>query len=360
MNEKKYISKKKVLFFLPSTIGGAERMTITIAKMLPRDLFDVKFVIVHKSLGDITAFIPNEYEIIHIPIHNIYCATTLRMMKIIHKERADIVFCSLLYMNARLIIAAKLCGIKVIVRNNIELSKCTSWLSPMLVKLTYRWADMIIAQQEEMRNELIKLPKVNQNKVVVMHNPLDYDTINKKSTASSPYSNDDKQIKYACVGRFGYEKGQDLLVKAFELVRAQKENVQLYIIGKYDWDKTFDNSIKEYVNEHNLTDYVHFIGFDNNPYRWVKYCDCYVMPSRQEGLPNALIEAMYLGRPVAATMCIPIIQRIVKNGYNGYLAESENIDSIASCMIKALELKNFEMTYQPASKEAFIRIFMYI
>ena len=82
------------------------------------------------------------------------------------------------------------------------------------------------------------------------------------------------------------------------------------------------------------------------------------MPSRQEGLPNALIEAMFLKRPVVATLCIPVIGRIVKDGYNGYLAESENVSSLALCMLKAPELKHFEMTYQPTPKESFIKVFM--
>ena len=360
MQKKKLLSKRKILFFLPSTVGGAERMTITIAKMLPRDLFEVKFIIVHKSLGNIIKFIPKEYEIIHIPVHNIYCGATLRMIRIIHKEKADVVFCSLLYMNARLIIAAKLCGIKVIVRNNKELTKCNSWLPQILVKLTYRWANLIIAQQKEMYDELIKLPKVNSEKVIVMHNPLDYDTINKKLAELSPFPIGTGNFNYVCVGRFGYEKGQDLLVKAFKYVQAQNKDAHLYIVGKYDWNKSFDRNVKLYVEEHKLTNYVHFVGFDENPYRWVKYCDCYVMPSRQEGLPNALIEAMYLRRPVAATLCIPIIGRIVKNGYNGYLAESENIHSLASCMLKAPNLKNFEMTYKPTPKEVFVKTFMEI
>ena len=75
------MKKRKVLFFLPSNTGGAERMTITLAKMLPRDEFEVKFVIVHRSLGTIVNFIPPEYEVIHIPVHNIWCAATLRIIK---------------------------------------------------------------------------------------------------------------------------------------------------------------------------------------------------------------------------------------------------------------------------------------
>ena len=81
------------------------------------------------------------------------------------------------------------------------------------------------------------------------------------------------------------------------------------------------------------------------------------MPSRLEGLPNALIEAMYLERPVVATKCIPVVSRIVDDGKNGYLAESENILSIAECMVKALTLQHVKMTYKPSTNEDFIRLF---
>ena len=81
------------------------------------------------------------------------------------------------------------------------------------------------------------------------------------------------------------------------------------------------------------------------------------MPSRTEGLPNALIEAMYLERPVVATLCIPIIGRIVKNGINGYLAESENVTSLVSCMEKAVHLRKCKLTYNPSSPNDFLRLF---
>ena len=64
-------SKRKVLFFLPPTVGGAERMTVTIAKMLPQDEFEVKFVVVGRSLGDIVKFIPDNYPIRLLQIRRI-------------------------------------------------------------------------------------------------------------------------------------------------------------------------------------------------------------------------------------------------------------------------------------------------
>lgn len=332
-------------------------MTVTIAKMLPKERFEVKFVIVHRSLGTIVKFIPEEYEIIHIPVHNIYCAATLRIMRIIRRERPDVVFGSLLYLNARLIVAAKLCGCKSVVRNNIDLSRSTSKVSCLLVKATYHWADKVIAQQEEMHDEIITYTGIQATRVITLHNPIDTDYIDKKASEPSPYGDDETQVKYVWVGRFSPEKGQDLVVKALEKVREAIPNVHLYLVGKYDLSDSYSKLIFDYVATHQLSDAVHCVGFDTNPYRWVKHCDCYVMPSRLEGLPNSLIDAMYLGKPVVATKCIPVVERIVQNGYNGILAESGDVDSIANGMVKALQLKEFAMTYKPASKEDFIKLF---
>lgn len=350
------MKRKKVLFFLPSTTGGAERMTINIAKMLPPEHFAVKFVIVHKDLGTITDFVPQCFEYIHLPIRNIYCGTTFRMARIIKKEQADIVFSSALYLNVRLIIAAKLCGVKVIVRNNIDLSKTKSYANVFLVKHTYRWADKVIAQQEEMHDEIIDYTGLPKDRVITLHNPIDEELIAQKTKVASPYP-DKTHTNFVWVGRFSEEKGQDIAVKAIEIVRKHISNAHLYLIGKYDDRKTYDKAIIDYIASHGMHNYVHMIGFDNNPYRWVKYCDCYVMPSRLEGLPNSLIDAMYLGVPVAASKCIPVIERIVKDGYNGYLAESGNTESIANAMQKAIDLRNFEMTYKPADKSDFIELF---
>lgn len=350
--------KKKVLFFLPPTVGGAERMTVLIAKMLPQDEFEVKFVVVGRSLGDIVRFIPSGYSIRQIPIKSIWCGGTIKMWNVVREEKPDIVFSSLLYLNARLIIVAKLCGTKVIVRNNIDLSRTTHKANIPLVRLTYKWADKVIAQQEEMHDEVISYTGLPAEKVITMHNPIDVDYIKECLKADNPFPKEaQSQYKYLWVARFSHQKGQDLIVGAFEMVHRDKPNAHLYLLGKYDEEDNYLKSIKDYVDSHELYEYVHFVGFDSNPYRWIKYADCYVMPSRFEGLPNSLIDAMYLGKPVVATRCIPVIDRIVKDGYNGIVVESENIKALAEGMKNAPLLKDFKMTYHPATCEDFISLF---
>ena len=74
-------------------------------------------------------------------------------------------------------------------------------------------------------------------------------------------------------------------------------------------------------------------------------------------LPNVLLEAMYLKRPVVATVCIPVIDRMVQEGVNGYKVLPEQPEAMADAMAKALNLKDCKMTFPLASAKDFIKLF---
>lgn len=350
-------NKRKILFFTPPSCGGAERMTVFIAKMLPRDQFDVTFVIVGRSMGDIVKFIPSDYRVRLICLKKIWHGGIFRIWNIIRKEKPDIVFSSLLYLNAQLILAASLFKTKVIVRNNISFNEIKRRTKALIIRTTYKWADKVIAQQKEMYDEIISYTGISPEKVITLPNPIDTELIDEKAKAPSPYKNEDKSIKYVWTARIDRTKGQDILLKAFTIVHREIPNSKLYLIGKYNTTNVFYQQLREYIKDNDLSNCVFMPGFDENPYKWVTNADCYVMPSRKEGLPNSLIDAMYLGKPVVATTCIPVVSRIVKDGYNGILVSSEDVEAMASAMQEAIRLKDFKMTYIPASKDDFISIF---
>lgn len=333
-------------------------MTVLIARMLPQEEFEVRFVVVGRTRGDIMGFIPEGYPVRHLKIKSIWMGGTTGMWKMVREERPDIVFSSMLYLNTRLIVAARLCGVKVIVRNNIDLSRTKHKANLPLVRLTYRWADRVIAQQEEMHDEIISYTGLPAEKVLTLHNPIDVDYIEECTRADNPFPEEaQSQYKYIWAGRFSPQKGQDLIVQAFEMVHRERQDAHLYLLGKYDETSTFFKSITSFIQSHNIQEFVHFLGFDSNPYRWMMHADCYVMPSRLEGLPNSLIDAMYLGKPVVAARCIPAIDRIVRDGYNGIVVEPGNTEALAEGMMRAPELRDFRMTYQPATSEDFISLF---
>lgn len=347
--------RKKVLFFLPGGVGGAERMSITLSKFLRKDSYDVKYVIVGR-LQQIYSFIPNGCTTIVLPVLNKWMFLTLRMLILIKKEQPDFVFSSTMYLNVRLLLAAKMAGVKCIVRNDNTL-RFVGADTRLFIKKTYPTASRIIAQQEEMQDEIMRECRVSDKKCIVLHNPIDIETIDAKLMISeNPYPlNGD--INYVWVGRFSPDKGQDILVKALGELHRTGFKAHVWFVGRYDEDTDFFRNIKNDIGAYGISDNVHFVGYDSNPYRWVKFCDCFVMPSRLEGLPNALIEAQYIGRPCVATECIPVIRRIIKDGENGYTVLSEDYKAMAEAMKKAYKLADIKMTYQPATAQDFIRLF---
>lgn len=353
------MAKKKVIFFLPKGTGGAQKMTIVISKFLSTDLYDIRYVVVgEKKAGDMTYLLNNKSNIDYINIINAWDFLTIKIIKVLRRYKPDIVFSSLMYLNIRVILAAKIIGnIKTIIRND-NMLHIMHYHNLFLLKLLYKKADLIIAQQEEMKLDLVKGLNLDESKVIVRYNPIDKDYILKNASLPSPYDNKGT-IKYIWTGNFAVSgsKGQDILVKAFAIVKKKISNAQLYLLGSFDEKSDYFIKIKKIVKDNRLSDSVHFVGFQKNPYPWVKYADCFVLPSRIEGLPNALVDAMFLSKPVVATTCIPMINRMVRNGYNGYLVPSEDYTSMATAMVKALSLSKFDMIYHPSTDLDFISLF---
>lgn len=347
-------NKKKVLIFLPGGVGGAERMSVLIGKLLPKERFYVKFVVVGR-LRDIYNILPKDYDVDCIPVRNIYAFSTLRIWWKIIREKPDLVFASQVAYNPRVIIAARLARRKVVIRSSGMLSDYTG-AKLRGVKWTYPMADMIVAQQEDMREEIISMLGVHPNKVVTIHNPLDTSEIDNLSIVPSPYQSDG-DIFFVQSASVNHRKAQDVSIKAFATVIRSLPNSHLYLVGRYEEKSVFYQSLISLIKNLHLEDRVHFVGYDNNPFRWIKYADCFVFPSRAEGLPNALIEASYLGIPCVATRCLKIVDEIIQNGQNGFVVEVDNVEGVATAMTKAINIKHCKMMYEPGTKEDIQRLF---
>lgn len=347
--------KKKVLIFTLGAIGGAERMALTIGKLLPRDTFNVKFVI----LGDdkrILDFMPNGYEVDIMPFSTRSFFSIIHLWQKIKKEQPDIVFGTQTRINSQTIIASKFAKKKVVIRNTSMVSNYGK-LTTVIMRLIYPYADRIIAQQEEMRHQMAEVCRLDINKIIALKNVLDFSNIDKLKDAPSPFANNGN-VNYVFVARIHPCKCHDIAIRALSIVRQDIPNAHLYCVGTCLTDDNYYHSLLQLVEELNLKDCVHFVGYDNNPYRWVKNCSCFVSSSHHEGLPNALIEASYLGVPCVAVKCLDIIKDIIKDGYNGYAIEQYDVKGFAHGMINAVKLNDFKMLYHSSSVEDFVNLFL--
>lgn len=347
--------KQTACFFIPPSCGGAERVTLTIAKLLDPLLFDVKVVIVGSQMGDIVQFIPSRFEIIHLQIHNIWDFTVCRMLRLMKKVKPSVVFSSISYLNTRVILSAKLIGnINIIVRNDNSIAKLRKD-ELLLVRKLYPKANSVICQTDEMKKEMLAMTNVSEVNLHVLTNPVDVDTIalKLKEDYTNPY--DSEYANYVFVGRVHYHKGLDVLLASFNKLLQQQPKSRLYIVGKYMLEDSYYQQLIGEVSKYNIEKNVNWIGFTSNPYRYIKYANCLVLPSRLEGLPNVVLDAMYLQTPVVVTRCVPVIDRIV-NSEQGIIVDVEDVEGLASAMRNAIK-KSISKPYLLDSTKEILKLF---
>ncbi len=348
---------KTAIFFLSASCGGAERMTITIAKLLNREEYDVRFVVIGREIGEIKEFVPKSYPLSLLRIRNIYDFTTLRLYRLLKRLKPQFVFCSLHYLNSRVIQAAKWGGdSKVIVRFNCEVNRLRG-INKLLTRMTYPKADIIIAQTEKMQKDLEQTFSLQHDKVKTIHNLIDKDTIAAKLiNLENPYKAESNKV-FVWVGRFDPVKGADVVVNAFIVAAQTRDDISLYMVGKISEDNEHYLTVRSIAEASSCKERIHFVGFQDNPYKWVKNANCFVLSSRSEGSPNALFEALYLGIPAAVTRCTPNIDVIIRDGVNGYKVGVGDYYALASAMLKASELGEAKVLYNHSKKEDFIDLF---
>lgn len=135
------------------------------------------------------------------------------------------------------------------------------------------------------------------------------------------FAKDRKNPVILAVGRLTEAKNYELLIHSFKLV-VQEVDANLIILGEGEDRAKLEKLIKEL----NLQNKVDLYGFEQNPFKYMANCDLYVMSSKWEGLPGALIQALALGAKIVSTDCPSGPREILKNGQYGELvALDENL-----------------------------------
>ena len=350
---------KKVILFVTGAAGGAQRVTVTIAKMLDKSRFEVKLVISSTKECELSKFVPGDLPVEYMNEQHLRLKAFFKMLQMLRLEKPDYAFASMSLLCIFLIIICKyfVRGVKPIVRGQINPSHWgNKGLVPKLVKRFFPDAYKVVAQTPMMRQEMIEILGVPESKCYQLYNPIDTDYIDSCIVSTSPYDVSDS-YKFVAIGRCAHQKGFDLLIRALKQVREVKPNTHVYIVGTKSNDY-YGNSLDMLVNELDLADYVHFEGFQSNPYKYLYHSDCFVLSSRDEGLPNVLIESTYLKKQAIAYKCIPIVSEIISDGINGLCVEPEDITGLAKAMIKIQSLDlNSASTYYPSSAKEYNSLF---
>ncbi len=337
--------KIKIMFFLPDLSGGgAERVAVNMLRLLDSKKFDISLVLVNK-IGEYIDIIPE-----HIKIYDLGLKKTIfsivKLRKMVKELQPNVIF-STLFRTHKVVYLALL-GIKkkptVILRspNSPKLlleNHQLGMFSKYLLEKAYNNANLILAQTPEMKEEIVKYHNIHEDKVQVFLNPIDIDQINHKlKNIITPFNS--HKINVVAAGRLTRQKGFDVLIKAFKKVVAKNNSFMLHIIGK---DDGYKEQLERLVHSLELEENVYFWDFQKNPYRFFYFSDLYVLSSRWEGLPNTVLENLYLNNPVIATRCISFMDTLIKDGQNGLLIAVDNENSLAQAI---LDYKKINVNYK--------------
>lgn len=135
-------------------------------------------------------------------------------------------------------------------------------------------------------------------------------------------------------GRFEYQKGFDVLIKAFAKVHERHPNISLIIYGS----GPLLDEYKALAKSLHIEEFIQYPGYIKNVAESVQQEGIFVLPSRFEGIPNALIEALSTGIPTVSADCSPGgPEFLTEGGKRGLLVDVDDVDGTADAICKLIE-----------------------
>lgn len=163
---------------------------------------------------------------------------------------------------------------------------------------------------------------LDKSKIVTIENP-------------SPFKVPEDFEKHNCiyalaVGRLRYEKGFDLLIDAWYLAEKKlPSNVKLIIVGEGDEKYKLEEKIRSLK----LQESIIIENFTEDISSYYSKAKIYCLSSRTEALPMVLIEALSFSIPLLAFDCYTGPREIIKQGYNGFIVDENDIESYSEKIV---------------------------
>lgn len=302
-------------------MGGAERIITLLINNLDKNKFNPKLLLMRKE-GYYLELLDKNIEIIDIKTSRIRNAF-FPIIKVLRTLKPDIVFGGWGEVSAYLApIIPFFPKIRFIARETNIVSQHVTRPEIRFFYRFYNNFDTVIAQSDDMKNDLINNLKIHEEKIIKINNPVDVDAVEAKSLEpmNFPFFEDYKNV--VAIGNLSYRKGFDNLLKVFSYLK--NENIFLYIIGEGD-DKEKLIELKDSLQIKN----VKFLGKITNPYPYLKNADLFILSSRYEGFPNVLLEAGATGTFSLANNCKGGINEIIEENVNGRIISIEDHKNFA-------------------------------
>ncbi|AXV17702.1 hypothetical protein CYG48_17935 (plasmid) [Neorhizobium sp. SOG26] len=227
-------------------------------------------------------------------------------------------------------------------------SKAVSWRQRLVLQ-SYSRADVIVACSKGAADAFESLVPATNGKIRTIYNGIALDHVRRKAQAPLPqqYEAIFNGSVVLAAARLDHQKGLDYLVSAHATLLGRGVAHQLVILGT----GPLRDALQEQALNHGVGGSVHFLGFQENPFRFIARSSVFCLSSRFEGLPLVIAEAFACGAAVVAADCPSGPAELLEGGKYGVLVEPENADRLADGLEKVLSNEQVRRRLQQLSRQ---------
>lgn len=330
--------RQRLLLLIPSLAGGgAERVFVTLLRHLDRQQLKLHLGVL-RPRGVFLPEIPSDVAVHHLCVPHVRnCAP--KLVRLVRRLQPDVILSTMGDLNivTGLVRFAFPRHTRVVFRPDSLLTNLSAhhgrlyqqlWMA--LYRLAYSRADHIVCQSDHMAAELARTLPLDARTLTRIYNPVDVQEIEQLAGQVTPFKKHGPNIVAA--GRLERVKGFDLLLAAFARVRDVFPDAQLTVLGT----GSLEQFLRQTCADLGIQNAVEFPGFCSNPYPYYKHADVFVLSSRLEGLPNAMLEAAVLGTRIVATDCEGGVRELASYIPGATLARKHTPEAIADAILQCL------------------------
>lgn len=317
--------------------GGAEQVTALLARGLARNKYELHLGMATQADAGPEA-LPFWIHTHALGARRVRTAA-FRLLRLIRRINPDVILSGMAHLNFLVLLLRPFFprNTRVLVRQNGTASAALAFgdlpgSTRRLYRLLYRHADRIICQTQAMANDLAVEFGIAQTQLAVLPNPIDVHAI-RNAVCKSPALWTGLGPHLLAVGRLAPVKGFDLLLRALATVREQFSDADLVIAGA----GAEETALKRLCHELGLESAVRFAGYVDCPAMYFPGASLFVLSSRHEGLPNALLEAAAGGLPLAAVPAFGGVVDLLRAQPGAWLATEISALALAESLLAALQ-----------------------
>lgn len=313
--------RKKLCYIITGTdIGGSERHLLEVAKRIDRRRYAVS-VISLKRPGEMEDAFLHEA----IPVYTVDLAegggargllrsmtAFARLFTLLRRMKPDLVHTLCLRADVMGRMAARLTGVPRVI-GSLRIAERGHALRDLAMRLTSSAADVHVAVSQALAREAVDRYGIHPRRVRCIPNGIDLDRVIDTRPAND-LPTGGPVIGTLC--RPSEQKGTDVLLDAVEILVRYHPELRLIVAGSGAEPLRFLHRSKRM----GLQDHVFFLGDRKDVGALLAAFDVFVLPSRWEGMPNALLEAMGAGRPSVASRIAGVVE-IAKHGETALLVD---------------------------------------